>query len=119
MIAWLSSSHTRQIKLDDWGGVGGRYFTRLWEAYQSCLYARHPATFLYTEDVKPDTLKRFKAILLVGQKYELDPALLILLTQAKQQGLTVFTDGTCRESLVKAYTPLGVSFGPCGEVERF
>ena len=109
----------RQIKMDAWGGVGGRYFTRLWEAYQSCLYARQPATFLYTEDVKPDTLSRFKALLLVGQQYEMEPALISLLSLAKQKGLTIFTDNTCRESLVKEYKPLGIAFDHIEKLNGF
>jgi len=110
----------RQISTDAFGrGIGGVYFNRLWEAYQSCLYARQPATFLYTEDVKPDTLRRFKALLLVGQQYEPEPALADLLTQAKKQGVAIFADGTCRNSLVKAYTPLGVSFDHVEKLNGF
>ena len=109
----------RQIKLD--GGRWGQavYFWRLWEAHQSCLYARLPATFLYTEDVTPDTLKQFKALVLVSQQYEPEPALAKLLAQAKKQGLAIFADGTCRESLAKDYTPLGVTFDHVEKLNGF
>jgi outer membrane protein assembly factor BamB len=98
----------RHVKGDWWMGIGGRYFTRLWEAHMSCLYARQPATFIYPED-KPD-LRRFKALLMVSQRFELDPALADMLAQAKKLGLTIFTDGNCREGLMTDSTPLGVSF---------
>lgn len=109
----------RQVKLDPFSGFSGPYFTRLWEAFQSCLYARQPATFLYTEDLKPDTLRRFKALLVVGQQYEPEPPLAELLAQAKLQGLTIFADGTCRASLVKGYTPLGLAFDHIEKLNGF
>jgi len=109
----------RQVKLDGFGGFGGRYFVRLWEAFQSCLYAHQPATFLFTEDVKPDTLRRFKALLVVGQQYEPEPPLAELLAAAKRQGIAIFADGTCRESLVKDFTPLGVAFDHVEKLNGF
>ncbi|MFM7290141.1 MAG: WD40 repeat domain-containing protein [Planctomycetia bacterium] len=107
----------RQIKVDAWGGIGGRSFTRLWEAFMNCLYARQPATFLYPED-KPD-LGRFKALLVVGQQYEMEPPLAALLAQAKARGLTIFSDATCREALVKDCTPLGVAFDKVEKLHGF
>ena len=107
----------RQIKVDAWGGIGGRYFTRLWEAFMNCLYARQPATFLYPED-KPN-LGRFKALLVVGQQYEFDPPLAALLAQAKARGITIVSDATCRESLVKDFTPLGVAFDKIEKLHGF
>ena len=107
----------RQIKVDAWGGIGGRSFTRLWEAFMNCLYARQPATFLYPED-KPD-LGRFKALLVVGQQYDFDPPLAALLAQAKARGITIFHDATCRESLVKDFTPLGVAFDKIEKLHGF
>ncbi len=107
----------RQIKVDDWGGIGGRYFTRLWEAFMNCLYARQPATFLFPED-KPD-LSRFKALLVVGQQFEIDPPLAALLAQAKKQGITIFSDATCRETLVKDFAPLGVAFDKIEKLHGF
>ena len=109
----------RQVMLDRWAGFFPQYFVRLFEAYQSCLYAHQPATFLYTEDVKPDTLRKFKALLVVAQQYEPEPALAKLLAQAQQQGIAIFADGTCRESLVKGYTPLGLSFDHLEKLNGF
>jgi hypothetical protein len=97
----------RMAKIDDWKGIGGEYFTRLYEAYQSCLYAHRPASFVFAEDLKPGTLQKYGAVLLVGQTVEMEPALATALTSVKSK---VFTDGTCRASLVKEYAPLGVSF---------
>src|SRR5262249_12799278 len=37
----------RMVRIDQWGGIGGRYFTRLFEAYQSCLRAGYPASFVF------------------------------------------------------------------------
>ncbi len=109
----------RQIKMDTGGWSIARYFWRLWEAYQSCLYARQPATFLYCEDIKPDTLKQFKALLIVSQFYEPEPEMVNLLAQAKKDGIAIFADGTCRESLVKEYTPLGVTFDHVEKLNGF
>jgi hypothetical protein len=100
----------RQIKIDNWGGIGGRSFTRAWEAFMACLYARRPATFLFAEDVSADSLEQFKALLVVGQTVEPEPELAALLEDARQRGLTIFADGSCRPSLVAGFTPLGTSF---------
>ncbi len=107
----------RQIKLDGWGGIGGHYFTRLWEAYMTCLYARQPATFIFTED-EPE-LSRFKALLLVGQRYEPEPALAALLAQARKAGLPLFFDGTCRASLATNATPVGATFDRIEKLHGF
>ncbi len=100
----------RQIELDSWTSYWPTHFTRLWEAFMSCLYAHQPATFLYTEDVKPETLRQYKALLVVDQRYEPEPPLAALLAQAKKQGIALLADGTCRQSLVTEYMPLGISF---------
>src|SRR5262249_33942702 len=55
-------------------------------------------------------LKRYKAVLVVGQTVELEPALDKALRQAKEDGTVILHDGTCRASLVKDFTPLGISF---------
>jgi outer membrane protein assembly factor BamB len=107
----------RQIKVDEWGGIGGYSFTRLWEAFMTCLYARQPATFLFADD-KPD-LSRFKALIVVGQKFEMEPPLAAFLAQAKARGITIFHDDTCRESLVKDFTPLGVAFDRIAKLHGF
>ena len=100
----------RMCRLDEWSSIGGRYFTRLFEAYQSCLRAHRPARFVFVEDLKPGLLKRYKAVLVVGQTVEMEPALDRALRQAKDAGVAIMHDGTCRAALVKDFTPLGVSF---------
>src|SRR5579859_499923 len=99
----------RMLRLDDWLGQGvtGKYFGRVYEAWCSCQFAHLPATHVFAEDVTADSLKRYRAILLVGQQVELEPRLLEAL---KAAGVTMFHDGTCREEFVKGSTPLGVSF---------
>jgi len=102
---------TRMQRIETWDGkIGSAYFDTLFEAYNACLYAHRPASFVFAEDLKPNALKRFKAIIVVGQRVELDPPLAAALTQARKDGIKVFHDGTCRPELVKEFTPLGVSF---------
>ena len=99
----------RHVKLEGFeGGLGGIYFTRLWTAYQDCLYAHRPATFVFAED-RPD-LSRFKAVLLVGLRYEPEPAFAAMVDKARKAGATVFADDSCRDTLVKDATPLGFAF---------
>jgi len=102
---------TRMQRLETWDGkIGGAYFDALFEAYNACLYAHRPASFVFAEDVKPDTLKRFQAVLVVGQRVELDPPLAAALEAARKSGVKVFCDGTCRPELVAGCEPLGVAF---------
>ncbi len=98
-------------------GIGGSYFSRLYEAYQTCLYAHIPATFIFTED-KPD-LRRFKALLVVGQRYEPEPALTKLFSQAEKMGITIFADGTNRDSFVQKFRPLNLSFNNIEKLNGF
>jgi outer membrane protein assembly factor BamB len=121
---WLTTLHHndrvaivvsgRMCAIDDWGAIGGRYFDRLFEAYQSCLRAHYPASFVFVEDLTPETFKRTRAILVVGQTVELEPELRAALTRAKTGGAEVFHDDTCRKELVKDYSPLGVAFNKIG-----
>jgi hypothetical protein len=80
------------------------------EAYAACLHAHHPASYVFVEDLRPDTLRRFKAVLIVGQTVEMEPELRKALDDAKQAGVSIFHDDTCRAELVKGFTPLGVAF---------
>lgn len=99
----------RMLKIDDWLGQGvtGKYFARVYEAWAACLHAHLPATHVFAEDVTPESLRRFKAVLLVGQQVELEPKLLEAL---KSAGIPVLYDGTCRAEVVRDFTPLGASF---------
>jgi outer membrane protein assembly factor BamB len=102
---------TRMQRIETWDGkIGGSYFDSLFEAYSACMYAHRPASFVFMEDLKPETLQKYKAILLVNQRVELDPPLAAALKAAEKAGVKVFADGTCRSELVKDFAPLGVSF---------
>ncbi len=105
----------RMARIDQWGGIGGQHFTRLYEAYNACLYALYPASFVYVEDMKPDTLAQYKAVLLIDQRVELEPALADALAQARKAGVRIFADGTCRSELLTGVTPLALS---CNRVEK-
>jgi WD40 repeat protein len=102
---------TRMARIETWDGkIGSAYFDSLFEAYSSCMYAHRPASFVFVEDLKPETFKKYKAVLVVNQRVELDPPLATALKQAQTDGVKVFCDGTCRTELVKEFTPLGVAF---------
>jgi outer membrane protein assembly factor BamB len=117
---WLASTEnadqvaivvsSRMLRIDDWSKIGGWYFDRLFEAYNAYLYAHRPASFIFTEDATPNSLKKYKAVLLVGQRVELDPPLAAVLKAARANGVEVFHDGTCLPALVKGFTPLAISF---------
>jgi outer membrane protein assembly factor BamB len=107
-IAIVVSS--RMVRIDRQGKLGGVYFGRLYEAYGACLAAHRPATFVFAEDLTPDTLKRFRAILVVGQTVEFEPPLLHALETARAAGVGVFYDGTSRPEEVTSFTPAGTTF---------
>ncbi|HUW30446.1 MAG TPA: hypothetical protein VM223_02415 [Planctomycetota bacterium] len=107
-VAILASD--RMFRIDNWGGIGGRHFTRIFEAYQSCLYAHHPASIIFAEDLKPDTLKRYKAILLVDERVELQGPLMSKLADARKAGVAIFYDQTCRKELFPEFAPLDLGF---------
>ncbi|MGI6496161.1 MAG: hypothetical protein ACOX5G_08755 [Kiritimatiellia bacterium] len=107
----------RQIKTDAWGGIGGRSFTRLWEAFMACLYARHPASFVFAEDA-PD-LSKFKAVLVVGQQVEPEPAYVAMLEQAAAAGVAIFVDGTCHATLANRYAGIGTAFQRIEKLQGF
>jgi outer membrane protein assembly factor BamB len=100
----------RMLRIDDWKHDTGTHFARLLEAYASCLHAHHPARCVFVEDLKPDTLTAFQAVLVVGQTVEMEPILAEALKRAQAKGVAVFYDGTCRASLVEGFTPLGIAF---------
>ncbi len=108
-VAIVASS--RMFRIDQsWGNHASNHFMRLFEANQSCLYAHRPASFVFLEDLKPDTLARYKAILVVDQRVEMEPELARALAAAKAAGVPVFHDDTCRKEIVKDFTPLGIAF---------
>ena len=98
------------MRTDTWGRGMGIYFARVLEAYCSCLHAHHPAALVFADDLKPDDLKKFEAVFVVGQRVEIEPALAAALETARAAGVGVFNDGTCREGLVANAAPLGISF---------
>jgi outer membrane protein assembly factor BamB len=100
----------RMYKIDDWSGTMGLHFARQFEAYVSCLQAHHPARYVFAEDLKPDTLTRFKAVLLVDERVELEPELTAALQNARTAGVKIFHDGTCKAETVKGFTSLGIRF---------
>lgn len=100
----------RQLRIDDWPIVMGTHFARLFEAYAACLHAHHPARYVFVEDLKPGLLRQFKAVLIVGQTVVPEPELLAALKDAKNSGVAIFHDGTCRPELVKDFRPLWVTF---------
>jgi WD40 repeat protein len=92
---------TRMMRLDlGWQGVGGLYFTRLFEAYNACLRAHRPAGFVFAEDCTPERLTEYRGVLLVSQTVELDPALQAALEHASQSGIPIYCDRTCRVDLL-------------------
>ncbi|MEU1378078.1 PQQ-binding-like beta-propeller repeat protein [Streptomyces triculaminicus] len=110
---------TRMQRLETWDGkpigpryrwegqVGTLYFGALFEAYNACLYAHRPASFVFTEEAGAEVLRRYDAVLVVGQRVGLDPPLDAALRSA---GVPVFYDRSCREELLTGFTPLDVSF---------
>lgn len=100
----------RMLRIDDWPRTYGTHFGRLFEAYMTCMFAHHPAGYVFVEDLKPGLLKKYKAVLVVGQRVELEPQLERALREAQEAGVSVFHDGTCREEWVQGFTPLGIRF---------
>lgn len=104
---------SRMMRLDvDWKGVGGRYFTRLFEAYNACLHAHRPARFVFAEDCKPESFEGFRGVLVVDQEVELDPPLAEALKRAAAKGVSLWHDKTCRAEVLKDFgcKPLDVEF---------
>jgi len=101
---------SRMMRIDRTGKIGGVYFDRLYEAYNACLYAHRPASFVFAEDVGPETLKAFRAVLIVGQKVDLEPELAESLERARAAGTKVFADATSRRESVSSFARLGISF---------
>ena len=114
--SWLSSLEasdpvvipvsTRMLRMElGWQGIGGFYFTRLFEAYNACLRAHRPASFVFAEDCQPDSLLPYKSVLIVSQTVELDPPLRQALERAASAGVPIFSDITSRSGLLEGLSP--------------
>jgi outer membrane protein assembly factor BamB len=101
---------SRMLRIDTWSKLGGEYFGRLYEAYVSCLYAHRPASFVFAEDVRPETLSAYRTVLVVGQRVEIEPALARALAAARSAGVPVRYDDTCLPSTVRGFEALGTAF---------
>jgi hypothetical protein len=105
-VAIVVSTRMQRVEASD-GYYASVYFQRLYEAWNACLYAHRPASFVFTEDVSAEVLGRYQAVLLVGQTVEPDPPLAAALREVRAR---VFADGTCRDTLVSDFRSLGISF---------
>ncbi|MFJ2770474.1 hypothetical protein [Streptomyces sp. NPDC087300] len=103
---------TRMQRLETSQGLSSKYFMRLYEAYTTCLYAHRPATFVFTEDVSADVLRGYDAVLLIGQRTDLDPRLEAALTAVGQgpDTVPVYADDSCVQRHKDTYRPLGTAF---------
>ena len=101
---------TRQLRVEQWSSHGGAYFAALFEAWNSCLYAKRTAKFVFSEDITPGVLRSFDAILLVNQTVEWDPNISRGLAEALTARIPIFADSSCRESLVTRAIKLDVDF---------
>ena len=114
--SWLSSLDaadpvvipvsTRMLRMElGWQGIGGFYFTRLFEAYNACLRAHRPASFVFSEDCQADSLLPYKGVLIVSQTVELDPPLRNALERAASAGVSLFSDATSRPEMLEDLSP--------------
>ena len=66
----------RMYKIDDWVGATGRHFARVMEAYVACLHAHRPASIRLRRGHRARHAQdSIKAVLVVGQTVEFEPAL--------------------------------------------
>lgn len=107
-VAILADS--RMLRNDTWGSWMGKHFGRMLEAYLLCLENHTPASFVFTEDLKPGTLQKYQAVLVVDQRYEFEPEVLAALQTAQKGGVKVLADQTCRPTLVQGFIPVEVAF---------
>ncbi|MFE4962026.1 hypothetical protein [Streptomyces sp. NPDC056660] len=110
----VSTRMQRLERFDGW--TLNRYFARLYEAYNACLYAGRPASFVHAEDVSADVLRRYRAVLLVGQRVDPEPRLAQALKAvhadppAPTGKVTVYADATCHTDIAADFHPLGIGF---------
>jgi outer membrane protein assembly factor BamB len=103
---------SRMLKLDSWDLT---HYWSVFEAFFSCLHAHHPASIVFAEDLKPDSLKKYSAIILADYKVAPEPALQAAIENAHAAGVKVFYDGSSRAELFKEYSPLGIAFDKVGQ----
>lgn len=101
----------RTSLIDKWAETMARSYSRYFAAYMTCLFARQTATVIYPEDVTVDELvKKYKAVLVVGQQVEMETKMAALLRGAQARGVKILTDASCRDSCVQGFTPLDIAF---------
>ena len=88
--------------------TGSYYFERLWAAHTVLLAAGRSATVVFPEDMPPDAIKRFSAVLVVNQAVPPEPAFAKLVSAASAAGIPVYADNTCRSNVVPGAVALGV-----------
>ena len=107
-VAIVASS--RMFRTDRWHSWMGLHFGRILEAFLVCMANHTPASIVFTDDLSPGIFHNRKAVLVVDQRYEPEPGLAAALKEAREAGVPVLYDETCRAEFVKDFTPLGVGF---------
>ena len=107
-VALIASS--RMLRTDVWASFMGRHFSRLAEAYTALLHNHTPARILFTEDLSPETLTSYKAVLLVDHRYQLEPALTTALQRAKAAGVAIYYDATSRAEFMTGFEKIPLEF---------
>lgn len=100
----------RMYRIDNWGNIMGIHFARVYEAYLTCLFSHQPASIVFSEDVRIDTFKKFKIVLIVDQRVEFEENVLKALKEAVKSGIKIYYDDTCNKEIVKEFIPLGIAF---------
>jgi len=102
---------TRMFRSDEWGSWMGMHFARVAEAYTVALHNRTPASIVFSEDMTVGSLNKYKVILIVGQRYQMDNTTLGFIQAAERAGSKVFYDADSRaEFLSNSFTKLDISF---------
>ncbi|MFK0154939.1 PQQ-binding-like beta-propeller repeat protein [Streptomyces sp. NPDC090493] len=106
-VAIVVSTRMLRLETNEGGWFASLYFAGLYDAYNACLYAHRPASFVFTEDATAEVLRGYQAVLLVGQKVDLDPQLDEALQAVRAN---VYADATCHPKYLTAFHPLGFGF---------
>ncbi|WP_329055193.1 PQQ-like beta-propeller repeat protein [Amycolatopsis sp. NBC_01488] len=86
------------------GTIGSRYFDALLEAYNACLMAHRPASFVFTEEVGADVLRQYDAVLLARQQVMPEDELVHALHDSTVQ---VYFDDACHPAVIERLSPAG------------